>query len=147
MTKNVAYFDMKFLASVQNWRKRWFYVKSTDSDDMPNFNPYAVLSRRKSWCHQLSAEELQLTDPLRDQIAELRKTNSRPWLTGLHLSCVFVQRRIHPIQNRSHPMWEYSGPKDTTQTKADELSRDEFDTRIRGITNIVGEQTPVLPAR
>ena len=30
VTKNVAYFDMKFLASVQNWRKRWFYLKSTN---------------------------------------------------------------------------------------------------------------------
>ena len=82
-----------------------------------------------------------------DQIAELWKTNSGPWLTGLHLSCVFVQRRIQPLQNRAHPMWEYTGLKDTTRTKADELSRDEFDTRIRGITNIVGEQTPVLPAQ
>ena len=44
-------------------------------------------------------------------------------------------------------MWEYTGPKDVTWTKADELSRDEFDTRIRVITNIVGEETPVLAAK
>ena len=147
VTKNVAYFDMKFLASVQNWRKRWFYLKSTDSDDVPKFNPYAVLTRKKSWRHALSADELQETDPLVDQIAALRKTNSGPWVSGLHLSCVFVLRRIQPLQNRAHPMWEYSGPKDITRTKADELSRDEFDTRIRAITNIVGEDTPVLAAR
>ena len=147
MTKNVAYFDMKFLASVQNWRKRWFYLKSTDSDDMPKFNPYAVLTRKKSWHHTLSADELRETDPLVDQIAALRKTNSGPWVSGLHLSCVFVLRRIQPLQNRVHTMWEYSGPKDVTRTKADELSRDEFDTRIRAITNIVGEDTPVLAAR
>ena len=51
------------------------------------------------------------------------------------------------LQHRVHPMWEYSGPKDVTRTKADELSRDEFDTRIRTITNIVGEETPVHAAQ
>ena len=82
-----------------------------------------------------------------DQIAALRKTNSGPWVSGLHLSCVFVLRWIQPLQNRVHPMWEYSGPKDVTRTKADELSRDEFDTWIRTITNIVGEETPTLIAQ
>ena len=43
-------------------------------------------------------------------------------------------------------MWEYSGPKDTTRTKANEFSRDEFDTRIRSIAIIMGEDTPVLAA-
>ena len=57
VTKHAAYFDMKFVASVQNWRRRWFYLKSAEPDDLPPFNPHAVLTRRKSWRHQLSAEE------------------------------------------------------------------------------------------
>ena len=76
--KHAMYFDMKFVASVQNWRRRWFYLKSTESDDLPPFNPHAVLTRRKSWRHQLSAEEFQLTEPLIDQIANLRKVHSGP---------------------------------------------------------------------
>ena len=146
VTKNVSYFDMKFVASVQNWRRRWFYLKGTASDGIPPFNPHAVLSRRKSWNHQLSAEELQLTEPLVEQIAALRNTSSGHWVNGIHLSCVFVQRRIQPLQDRAHPMWEYSGKQDVTRTKADELSHDEFDTRIRAITHINGEETPVLAA-
>ena len=55
-------------------------------------------------------------------------------------------RRIQPLQQRDHPMREYAGSKDTTRTKADELSRDEFDTRIRAIPNIMGGDTPVLAA-
>ena len=43
-------------------------------------------------------------------------------------------------------MWEYSGPTDSTRTKADELSRDDFDSRIRAILNLSGEDTPVLAA-
>ena len=43
-------------------------------------------------------------------------------------------------------MWEYTGPKDSTRTKTDDLSLDKFDTRIRVITNTVGEKTPVLAA-
>ena len=92
--KNVIYFDMKFLASVQNWRRRWFYLKGKQSDDLLEFNPHAVLSRRKSWNHELTHEELQETEPLMEQIAELRKVDSGPWVNGLHLSCIFVMRRI-----------------------------------------------------
>ena len=44
-------------------------------------------------------------------------------------------------------MWEFTGPKDSTRTNTNELSREEFDTRIGVITNIVGEDTPVLAAR
>ena len=81
-----------------------------------------------------------------DQIAALRRDSSGPWVNDLHLSCVFILRRIQPLQNRVHPMWEYTGPKDVTRTKTEDLSRDEFDTRIRVITNIVGEETPALAA-
>ena len=71
--KFVSYFDMKFQASVQNWRKIWFYLKSDDSDDMPRFNPYAVMTRGKSWRHSLALEELQETEPLMDQISALQQ--------------------------------------------------------------------------
>ena len=81
-----------------------------------------------------------------EQIATLRKTDSGPWVSGLHLSCVFVQRRIQPLQGRAHTMWEYTGPKDSTRTKTDDLSPDEFDTPIRVICNIVGDKTPILAA-
>ena len=114
---------------------------------MPKFNPYAVLTRKKSWRHRISADELLETNPLMDQMAALRRTGSGPWINGLHLACAFIRRRIQPLQNHLHPMWEYSGPKDSTRTRADELSHDELDTRIRAITNIVGEDTPFLVVR
>ena len=142
--KNVTYFDMKFLASVQNWRRRWFYLKGKASDDIPAFNPHAVLSRRKSWNHELTHEELQETDPLMEQIAELRKVRSGPWINGLHLSCIFVMHRIQPLMLRDHPMWEYTGEKDTTRTKSHDLSSDEFDTRIRAITSIDCDDSPTM---
>ena len=95
----------------------------------------------------MTVDELRETEPLMDHIAAFRKTDSSPWINGLHLACVFIQRRIQPLQNRVHPMWEYTGPKDVTRTKTEDLSRDEFDTRIRVITNIVGEETPALAAK
>lgn len=142
--KNVIYFDMKFLASVQNWRRRWFYLKGKNSDDLPEFNPHSLLSRRKSWNHELTQEELEETEPLMNQIAELRKVSSGPWINGLHLSCVFVMRRIQPLMVRDHPMWEYTGAEDTTRTKSSELSTDEFNTRIRAITHIDRDDSPTL---
>ena len=79
-----------------------------------------------------------------EQIAELRKVSSGPWINGLHLSCVFVMRRIQPLMIRDHPMWEYTGVKDTTRTKSSELSPDEFDARIRAITSIDRDDSPTL---
>ena len=79
-----------------------------------------------------------------DQIAELRKVSSGPWINGLHLSCVFVMRRIQPLMLRDHPMWEYTGVKDTTRTRNSELSADEFDTRIRAITHLDRDDSPTL---
>ena len=79
-----------------------------------------------------------------EQIAELRKVSSGPWINGLHLSCIFVMRRIQPLMVRDHPMCEYTGVKDTTRTKSNELSPDEFDARIRAITSIDREDTPTL---
>ena len=61
-----------------------------------------------------------------------------------HLSCVFVMRRIQPLMLRDHPMWEYTGVKDTTRTKSSELSPDEFDARIRAITSIDRDDSPTL---
>jgi len=145
--KDVEYFDMKFLASIQNWRRCWFYVRDSDSKEFPKFEPHAVLIRKKSWRHKLSAEEMEETTPLMDQIATLRDSTSGPWINGLHLACVFVMRRVQPLQNRLRPMWEYSGRKDSTRTRADELSHDEFDTRIRAISHLAGEATPVLPMK
>ena len=81
-----------------------------------------------------------------EQIVALRKTTSGPWINGVHLSCVYVMRQVQPLQQREHPMWEYAGPTDSTWTKTDELSRDEFDSRIRAIVNLSGEDTPVLAA-
>ena len=123
VAKNIAYFDINF-SRLSKTRGGGGFIKSKDSDDVPKFNTYPVLTRKKSWRHEMSLEEVQEMDPLMDQIAALRKINSGPWVNGLHLSCVFVQHRIQPLQNRAHPMWEYSGPRDITQTKADELSLD-----------------------
>ena len=121
-------------------------MQGKGSDDIPNFNPHATLTRRKSWNHELSLKEIQQTEPLMEQIVALCKTSSGPWGSGVHLSCIFVMRRVQPLQQREHPMWEYAGPKDSSRTKADELSRHEFDSYIRAIVNLSGDDTPVLAA-
>lgn len=127
--KDVEYYDMKFLASIQNWRRRWFYVRDPDSREFPKFESHAVLTRKKSWRHRVTADDIEETAPLMDQISALRKTESGSWINGLHLACVFVKHRVQPLHDCLRPMWEYSGPKDPSRTRADELSPDEFDTR------------------
>ena len=42
-------------------------------------------------------------------------------VTSMDLLEVFLRRRIQPLQARDHPMWLYSGTKDTTRIHPEEV--------------------------
>ena len=147
---NVAYFNMKFCDSVQGWRRRWFYLKDSSREGqqfgLAPFNPDAVIAKRRSWRHELSDEEMEATEGLMAQVAELASHES----FGTHLVSLFIKRRVQPLQARVAPMWEYSGPSDPTRTREEELSKDEFEARLVAVTNLKLEkdmpgESPVTP--
>ena len=59
----MSYFQMKKADSVQNWRKKWFYIK-WNQEGLPEFAADRPLRRTKAWSHPLSKEDKESTKPL-----------------------------------------------------------------------------------
>ena len=72
------------------------------------------------------------------RVAELEANRD---FKGLHLVSLFLKRRVQPLQARVAPMWEYSGPFDSTRTHAEVLSNDEFEVRLRAVAALKADAT------
>ena len=69
------YFDLKMAESIQNWRKKWFYIKDEKVGEqkfgLAPFDLTKEVKKLKSWDHPLSAAELEETEPLMARIHTL----------------------------------------------------------------------------
>jgi hypothetical protein len=88
-----------------------------------------------SWRHELSDEELKVTEPLMEKIQQLRATPKKE-LSGIQLIRTFIELRIQPLAARAHCMWDYSDRRDSTRISQDELHEAEIDECVRTVTNI-----------
>jgi hypothetical protein len=61
-------------------------------------------------------------------------------LTGGHIVRTWVERRILPLQARTLPLFQYTGPKDPAGVSWEELSLDEVDDYL---SFLVGPDTIV----
>jgi hypothetical protein len=102
------YIPFKCPSSRSKWRTRWFYLQIENSDPVlvnPEDQPEKV--------HEWTAKPT-LTPSLQsfiDIIDDLRKRG----LSGYEVAADFVGRRIQPLQARTHPAFDYSGPDDVTR--------------------------------
>jgi hypothetical protein len=136
---DVEYFNLQTPENNPGWRTKWYYAKDKSSDDenfgLEEFQSTGVLRPRVSWRHDLSDEELKVTEPLMEKIQQLRATPKKE-LSGIQLIRTFIERRIQPLAARAHCMWDYSDRRDSTRISQDELHEAEIDECIRTITNI-----------
>src|SRR4051812_37768846 len=65
----------------------------------------------------LTPEEKGEVSLLVDQVINL----VREGVTGMDLLEVFLSQRIQPLQARDHPMWMYSGTRDTAPVHPEEV--------------------------
>jgi hypothetical protein len=121
------------------WRTKWFYARdrSSASEDfgLEEFQATTVLRPRVSWRHELSDEELKITEPLMEKIQQLRATPKKE-LLGVQLIHTFIERRVQPLAARAHCMWDYTDRRDSTRISPDELHEAEIDDSVCAVTNI-----------
>ena len=55
-------------------------------------------------------------------------------VTGMDLLEVFLTQRVQPLQARDHPMWMYSGPKNTARVDPEEVTEEIVEQWLRSIT-------------
>jgi hypothetical protein len=136
---DVEYFNLQTLENNPGWRTKLYYAKDKFSDGenfgLEEFHPTVVLRPRVSWRHDLSDEELKITEPLMEKIQQLRATPKKE-LLGIQLIRTFIERRIQPLAARAHCMWDYSDHRDSTRISQDELHEAEIDECVRTVTNI-----------
>jgi hypothetical protein len=136
---DVSYFSLQTPENNPGWRTKWFYTKDKSSDGetfgLEEFQATSVLRSRVSWRHDLTEEEMKITEPVMKKIEQLRATPKKE-LSGLQLIRTFIERRIQPLAARSHFMWDYSDRQDSTHISSDELHEAEIDECVRTVTNI-----------
>jgi hypothetical protein len=93
--QDVEYFNLQTPENNPSWRTKWFYARDKSSVGqsfgLEEFRPTTILRPRASWAHELSEEEMAITQPLMEKIQQLRAT-PRKELLGLELIHTFIER-------------------------------------------------------
>jgi hypothetical protein len=93
--QDVEYFNLPTPENNPSWRTKWFYARDKSSVGqsfgLEEFRPTTILRPRASWAHELSEEEMAITQPLMENIQQLRAT-PRKELLGLELIHTFIER-------------------------------------------------------
>jgi hypothetical protein len=130
-------------ASVQGWRKKWFYIKdckSSPEDEygLPPFDAFQEVKKLASWDTLPSDAEVEQILPLLSRIKAL-KGGQGGALSGIQLMAFFIQRRVQPLQHRLTKLWNYSSLEDPTRVSEDLISKEDVDKRVRSLTKLTKE--------
>jgi hypothetical protein len=92
----VHYLDFNMAASVQGWRKKWFYIKdqkasSSDHYGISPFDATKELKKLTSWDSPPMEAEMENIKPLLARIQALKNASGGA-LSGTQLMSFFLQR-------------------------------------------------------
>jgi hypothetical protein len=131
--QDIEYFRLRTPENNPGWRTKWFYAKEKPSTGpefrLEEFRPTSILRPRALWAHELTDEEMKITQPLMEKIQQLRATPEKE-VYGLQLIRTFIERRVQPLSALAHCMWDYTGRRDPTRFSPDELKEAEIDDGV-----------------
>jgi hypothetical protein len=145
------YLEFNMAASVQGWRKKWFYIKdqknsSSDHYGIAPFDANKELKKLSSWDSPPTEAEMEDVKPLLARIQSL-KSASGGALSGMQLMAFFLQRRIQPLQYCVSKMWSYSGSEDSSRVSVEDIDKKDLDKRVRALTTLTkDDEIPALAA-
>jgi hypothetical protein len=138
-------------ASVQGWRKKWFYIKdqknsSSSHYDIAPFDANKGLKKLSSWDSPPTEAEMEDIKPLLTRIQILKSANGGA-LSGTQLMAFFLQRRIQPLQHRVSKLWSYSGSEDSSRVSEEDIDKKDLNKRVRALTTLTkDDEVPALTA-
>jgi hypothetical protein len=138
-------------ASVQGWRKKWFYIKdqknsSSDHYGIAPFDANKDLKKLSSWDSPPMEAEMEDIKPLLARI-QILKSASGGALSGMQLMAFFPQRKIQPLQHRVSKLWSYSRSEDSSRVSEEEIDKKDLDKRVRALTTLTkDDEIPALIA-
>ena len=142
--KNSIFPRFAGLRSCKKWQQTYFYVKNKAPKkgekpvDLINL-PFPYQSgpppeENSSWGYNPDTDEVD-----EGQLAELAAVDKAlgelvdEGLTGDDLLCVWIERRISPLQKRSCSIWQMSGPMDCNRMSTFVLTKDSVLRRVKAI--------------
>jgi hypothetical protein len=125
------YLEFSMVASVQGWRKKWFYIKdhkvsSSDEYGIAPFDAAKNLKKLASWDSPPTEAEMEDIKPLLARIQAL-KSNHGGALSGTQLMAFFLQRRVQPLQHCISKLWSFSGLGDSSRVSDDLMEKKDLD--------------------
>jgi hypothetical protein len=128
------YLDFSMAASVQGWRKNWFYIKdrkvaSSDKYGIAPFDASMEVKKLTSWDSPPTEAEMEEIKPLLARIQEL-KSGRGGALSGTQLMAFFLQRRVQPLQHRLSKLWIFSGLGDSSRVSEELIEKKDLDKRV-----------------
>jgi hypothetical protein len=145
------YLKFSMAASVQGWRKKWFYIKeqkisSSDQYGIAPFDAAKDLKKLASWDSPPTEAEMKDIKPLLARIQAL-KSGSGGALSGTQLMAFFLQWRVQPLQHRISKLWSFSGLGDSSRVSDDLMEKKDLDKRVRALTTLRKDhEIPALAA-
>ncbi|KAK1611283.1 hypothetical protein QYE76_034956 [Lolium multiflorum] len=120
--------------SVKNWQMSFFYVRNegqlVDRINLPEFNPAPPVGRI-NWSYNA-----RTTDPDAEvnQLWDFLGAAVENGLTAEDLLCTIAERRVLPLQRRTHKIGHMSGRFDPNRTSKALLSKAQVASRVNNIT-------------
>jgi hypothetical protein len=130
----VHYLEFTMAASVQGWKKKWFYIKdqknsSSDQYGIASFDANQDLKKLSSWDSPPTEAEMEDIKPLLTRI-QAQKSGSGGALSGTQLMSFFLQRRVQPLQHCVSKLWSYSSLKDSSRVYEEDIDKKDLDKRV-----------------
>jgi hypothetical protein len=127
-------------ASVQGWRKKWFYIKDhkvsfSDQYGIAPFDASKEVKKLASWDSPPTEAEMEEIKPLLARIQAL-KSGRGGALSGTQLMAFFLQRRVQPLQHRLSKLWTFSGLGDSSRVSEDLMEKKDLNKRVRALTTL-----------
>jgi hypothetical protein len=127
-------------ASVQGWRKKWFYIKdrkdsSSDQYGIAPFDASKEVKKSASWDSPPTKAEMEEIKPLLARIQAL-KSGRGGALSGTQLMAFFLQRRVQPLQHRLSKLWSFFGLGDSSRVPDDLMRKKDLDKQVRALTTL-----------
>jgi hypothetical protein len=136
----LQYLEFSMAASVQDWRKKWFYIKdqkvsSSDQYSIAPFDAFMEVKKLTSWDSPPTETEMEEIKQLLARIQEL-KGGKGGALSGTQLMAFFLQRRVEPLQHRLSKLWTFSSLGDSSRVSKDRMEKKDFDKQVRALTTL-----------
>jgi hypothetical protein len=134
------YLEFSMAASVQGWRKKWFYIKdrkvsSSNQYGIAPFGASKEVKKLASWDLPPTEAEMEEIKPLLARI-QAPKSGRGGALLGTQLMAFFLQRRVQPLQHRLSKLGTFSGLGDSSRVSEDLMEKKDLDKRVRALTTL-----------